>query len=100
MRKGLYIDSVTNDLAVNKTRVRGYIQGLQIAETDSQNIWAIATSAKGEFKNNPLLGVGAAKYINSVGKEREFIREAKVQLEFDGYTAVDVKLKDGQLIIT
>ena len=58
----------------------------------------IVRSAKGEFKEYPVLGVSPELYLKSVGKEKEFIRECTLQLALDGYKA-RVEFNNGNLKI-
>jgi hypothetical protein len=97
-RQGILLND-SYDLDLNVTRDNdGLISGLQIGETDIQNVDVILRAAKGEIKEYPLLGVGAKSYLKSVGKEKEFCREVTVQLSLDGYDA-SVSLTDGNLSI-
>ena len=72
------------------------ISGLTIGDTDYQNIRLIVLSNKGDFKEHPILGVGAERYLKSVGREHELRREIAVQLDAVGYGKADVTVtKDG-----
>lgn len=92
MRKAILLsadESNYNDLLIDVVKdASGMItQGLVIGETDSQNVDIIVNANKGEIKEYPTLGVGLIKYVKSVNKERELVREVSVQLEQDGYKA-------------
>ncbi len=88
--KGIQINPATGDL---------YIENglLSIGNTREQNAQLILSAEKGEFKEYPTLGVGLHKYINSVGRDQEMIREIKVQLSLDGMSDAVVEVIDGRL---
>lgn len=72
---------------------------LTIADTSEQNAQMIVCAEKGEFKEYPQLGVGITRYLKSVGREREMLREIKVQLSFDGVKNPKISFDNGQLKI-
>lgn len=72
------------------------------AESDQQHIEDIIGSFIGEWKEFPYIGVGVEDYINSTGEEQELARQIKLQLQADGYSAENAKIKrdqHGNLII-
>lgn len=93
--KGLVLKD-DGDLEIQVQRdEKGFItSGLTIDETDFQNVDLVIIANKGEFKEYPVLGVGAEKYLKSVGRKDEFRREISVQLEAIGYPKSDVKVSD------
>lgn len=93
---GIQTDSETGDLAINVQRdANGMIkQGLVIGDTDYQNIEAVMLSNKGDFKAQPILGVGAMRYLKSVGRANDLRREIAVQLESIGFGKTDVMVND------
>lgn len=74
------------------------VSGLVIGESDFQNINVVCIANKGEFKNNPVLGVGAEKYLKSIGRANDLRREISVQLNLLGYNRADVKVNDNGII--
>lgn len=99
-RKGILLDESTGDLLITPIKVNGLImQGLVVGVTDAQNVDMIVSMAKGESKEYPVIGVGIVTYLKSVGRERDMIREIKLQLAMDGYDKATVKYELGQLSI-
>lgn len=84
------------DLALQVVRdSNGLItDSLIIDDTDYQNIDFVVIANKGEFKEHPILGVGAERYLKSVGRADELRREIAVQLEAIGYGKADVKVSE------
>ena len=98
MSKGILLNEETGDLAINVVRDASskIVSGLTVGDADYQNIRLIVLSNKGDFKEHPILGVGAEKYLKSVGRENDLRREIAVQLEAVGYGKADVTVtKDG-----
>lgn len=101
IQKGLILDD-TGDLDIQAQRDDSemIVSGLAIGETDFQCIDMVVIANKGDFKEYPVLGVGAEKYLKSVDRAAEFRREISVQLEAIGYPKADVKVSDnGELEI-
>lgn len=99
---GILLNEETGDLAINVKRdANGMItQGLVIDDTDYQNIQMVLLSNKGDFKGQPILGVGVMRYIKSVGRNDELRREIAVQLENIGFGKADVVVnEDGEVQI-
>lgn len=101
IHKGLILnDDGDLDIQVQRDDSRMIISGLTIGETDFQNIDMVVIANKGDFKEHPVLGVGAEKYLKSVDRADEFRREIGVQLEAIGYPKADVKVgNNGELEI-
>ncbi len=70
---------------------------LSLGDTREQNAQLILVAEKGEFKEWPTLGVGLHKYINSTGRDREMLREVKLQLSLDNITPQSITISDGKL---
>lgn len=103
MRKGILLstdEATYNDVVIEVVKdAHGMIlSGVVIGETDSQNVDIIVGAAKGEIKEYLYLGVGLVRFIKSVGREREMIREVNVQLQLDGYKPT-VTFNNGKLTI-
>ncbi len=62
-----------------------------IGNSDEQHIATVVMAQKGEFKEFPALGFGATSYLKRDISEMEFLRDLKVQLEYEGY--YDMKAK-------
>ena len=91
-RTAIQIDNTTGDLMIESG-------ALAIGNTNEQNAHLILTAEKGEFKEYPQLGVGAIKYIRTVGTEKMLMREVAVQLALDGYINPIVAFNNGKLNI-
>lgn len=99
---GILLNEETGDLAINVKRdANGMItQGLVIGDTNYQNIQMVFLSNKGDFIGQPILGVGAIRYIKSVGRGDELRREVAVQLENIGFGKANVVVNnDGEIQI-
>jgi hypothetical protein len=67
-----------------------------IAPSDQQHIQAIVIAHKGEFKEWPLVGFGAAEYLKkSAVSKPEFLRNLKVQLNYDNYANAEININQG-----
>ncbi len=89
---GIQINATTGDLLISDGT-------LSIGDVREQNAQLIVISERGEFKEYPTLGVGLSKYVNSTGKEREMLREIKVQLALDGINNPTIEIVEGKLNI-
>jgi len=67
---------------------------LEIGPGDEQHIVLIVNTMPGSFKQFPLLGVGIIQYSGSSGKTSELRRSISIQLTADGYSDIDVSLKE------
>ena len=102
MMTGILLSEQYGDLDINPVFDNDgkIIRGLQIGETDYQNIKLLLSSDKGDSKDYPVLGVSMDKYLKSSDKTDELLREIKVQLEAIGYIQPEVTLDDtGKLVI-
>lgn len=78
----------TGDLAVSADG------DLVVGFSDYKHFEDIVMSAQGDWKQNPLIGVEAKQYINApltAATSADFKRRAKVQLEADGASGVDIQ---------
>ncbi|MDC9722360.1 MAG: hypothetical protein PSN34_06255 [Urechidicola sp.] len=57
-----------------------------IGQSDQQNVEQIFIASPGEFKEFPLVGFAAVKYLKGVANKSAFKRNLKVQLQNDGYS--------------
>ena len=100
MRKGILTDELTSELLIKPIRESGLIiSGFVIGNSDQQHVNDIVTMAKGELKEFPVMGVGIINFLKSTGKEREMVREIKVQLSLDGYDEANINIQNGQFKI-
>jgi hypothetical protein len=102
MRRGILIDEITGCLQVQIKRdsTGKIMSGLVVGDVDYQDIHRIITSGKGDFKDCPILAVGAEKYLKSVGKQEQLKREIALQLGNLGYKNPVIAITEtGQLTI-
>lgn len=71
---------------------------LVLGETTAQNQALLLRSHRGEFKENPALGLGISDMLldNDLLYQRQRIREA---LELDGQSVYNIKITARQIII-
>lgn len=86
MRKDILLDP-TGDLVMENG-------DFVINVSDTQHIEHIITLTKGEFKEYPLLGVGAENYLKTNTDPIGFKRDVRVQLEYDGYKNANITLSE------
>lgn len=65
-----------------------------IAPSDQQHVKDIFRACQGEYKEFPLLGFGAGKYLKKNNEKYSFLRELRQQLRYDGYHNVDITVED------
>ncbi|NDW10953.1 hypothetical protein [Dysgonomonas sp. 520] len=96
MNNGILLDEETGDLSINIVRdAQGYIvSGLTVGNNDYQNIQLVVLSNKGDFREQPILGVGVERYLKSVGRANDLRREITVQLEAIGYGKANVTVNN------
>ncbi len=54
-----------------------------IGNSDEQHIATVVMAQKGEFKEFPALGFGAAHYLKNKISKIEFKRDLKIQLDYE-----------------
>jgi len=70
---------------------------LHIGNSDQQHVEHILTSAKGHYKQHPLIGVGIEDYLNapnSLITRQKLEKEINLQLESDGAKEITVSYND------
>jgi hypothetical protein len=98
MRKGILIGG-NGDLEIQVRCENGLIvSGIVIGESDYQNIDFLVRANKGDFKEYPILGVGAEKWLKSVEKQEALRREIAVQLGADGYKTNDISVSNTGIV--
>lgn len=70
---------------------------LVIGQSDQNHIYDIISSAKGDWREYPLLGANAILYRNKAISKAEFVRSIKEELKKDGYQNVQVTFS-GELL--
>lgn len=98
---GIMLDPDSGDLQVMVVRDSdGLItSGLVIGDVTEQNQRTILLAEKGEIKENPLLGVGLASFLDH-DEPSELLREVRENLRMDGQTVSKCGFdNDGKLII-
>ncbi|WP_136464948.1 hypothetical protein [Flagellimonas onchidii] len=67
-----------------------------IAPSDQQHVRAIFNAHMGEYKEWPLTGFGASRYLKkSTVSKAVFSRNLKVQLSYDSYTDAEINIDQG-----
>lgn len=98
---GILLDPDTGDLQMRVIRdSNGLItSGFLIGNVTEQNQRAILLAEKGEIKENPLLGVGIASFLDH-DDPSELLREVRENLRMDGQTVNKCGFNnEGNLII-
>ncbi|RWW91867.1 hypothetical protein [Flavobacterium cerinum] len=71
-----------------------------IGQSDQQHVNCIFLAHPGEYKQFPLVGFGASRYLKSTTASKEkFIRDLTIQLELDGYVNPEISNDLDNLII-
>lgn len=81
----------TNDLKITNG-------DFEIGSSDQQEIESLMMSHKGEWKEHPLAGAGLEEYLKS-RKLTKAVREAKKQLQEDGFEVFDVEFEGSNILI-
>lgn len=66
----------------------------EVGQSDQQNIELIVESMPGEFKQFPMLGFGAVKYLKGDFDANDFKRDLKIQFEYDNYNNVNIDFSE------
>jgi hypothetical protein len=66
----------------------------KVAESDQQHCILLINTFAGNWKQSPLCGVGIIQYLASAGQGAALKRSINIQLKADGYTKIDVVLKE------
>jgi hypothetical protein len=70
-----------------------------IVPSDQQHVQDLIQSNTGEYKEFPLLGVGAKNYINSSGRLPELRRAIIWNLKSDGYNVRQISINGNEISI-
>lgn len=71
-------------------------------DTQSQEIGIILTSAKGQWKQSPLVGVDLIKWLNAPFSRKQanaLEREIEIQLQYDAFKTYDTAVTENNLIV-
>jgi len=72
---------------------------LVVVESSQEHIEQIISSHKGDYRENPALGVDPQRHINEpVGKTNALLISIRKELERDGFTVKQVKY-DGEEVV-
>lgn len=101
-RRGILLDEETGDLLIRATRgIDGKITGgLVVGPSAAQDVGIVLMAAKGEIKENPVLGVGAVNWVNSTNKDRQLKREVSIQMALIGLGDAQVEVRNGEIDVT
>lgn len=69
-------------------------------DTQSQEIGLILTSAKGQWKQNPLVGVDIIKWLNAPFSRKQanaLEREIEIQLQYDNFKTFGTSVTENNL---
>ncbi|QEE51034.1 hypothetical protein FUA48_16055 [Flavobacterium alkalisoli] len=71
-----------------------------IIQSDQQHVNCIFLAHPGEYKQFPLVGFGASKYLKkSTASKQKFVRDLTLQLQMDGYANPEISNDFNNLII-
>lgn len=88
---GIKIDCETGDLLTG-------VGGMSTGDTTQQNQYLILATHPGEWKENPLLGVGIGDYVND--NETDDIKHTIIeQFWMDGIAVNSMTVKQGEIRI-
>lgn len=74
--RDIELDADTSDLVV--------VDGdFGVVESTQREVEFILISEKGNWRENPVLGVGLIRFLNAVGARRELLKKTRLQLGFD-----------------
>lgn len=92
---------ISNDLIINETDIVIQDGDFLIGESDNQNVFANLKARKGQFYENPLIGIGIDDFQNSSKTKREITKEIREGLLKDNYRAknLDVSVDQGEVFI-
>ena len=79
VNNALYIDPAKGDFV--------------IVSSDDKHIVDIIRANQGEWKEFPNVGVGIFSFLNGAFSDQQLEREIKIQLQGDGYTVENTRVK-------
>ena len=72
-----------------------------LEESEQTHIEDILITNKGEYRQHPLVGVGALNFLNSTLDKDTIRKRVSVQLEYDNFKVDDISLlRDGSIRIS
>jgi hypothetical protein len=87
MVKDIIIDTEEGDLIFTNG-------DLTVKNSDEQHAILVVNTMAGAWKQYPVCGVGIAQYLGSTGKALELKRNMSVQLIADGFSNVEVNVRE------
>ncbi|MBL7868888.1 MAG: hypothetical protein JNM71_12810 [Flavobacterium lindanitolerans] len=71
-----------------------------VSPSDQQHVNCIFLAHAGEYKQFPLIGFGASRFLKkTTASKQKFLRELTIQLEMDGYVSPEIENDFENLII-
>ncbi len=65
-----------------------------VAPSDQQHVKDVFRAYQGEYKEFPLLGFGAGKYLKKNNERYAFLRDLRQQLRYDGYPNANITVEE------
>lgn len=94
---------MTTDLLLTADYDLAFAGGdLAVGESDGQHLGLLMLSSPGEWRTNPLVGIGLRRYQNAPlgpAQVAELQREVTIQLVRDGYQVLDLNLSNLQAAV-
>jgi hypothetical protein len=89
-----------NDILLNTDLDLDFVNGdLVIGDATKQNQQLLVISSKGDWKENPTIGVGAAGYLKDED-EAGLMAEIKTQFEKDGMKVLAIKVSNENIEVS
>lgn len=89
-----------NDILLNTDLDLDFVNGdLVIGDATKQNQQLLVISSKGDWKENPTIGVGAAGYLKDED-EAGLMAEIKTQFEKDGMKVSAIKVSNENIEVS
>lgn len=70
---------------------------LLVAVSDQQHAFLLLATEKGEWRHQPLLGIGLATYINDESPDVLLAQAIRVQCEADGASIGTLSVNEGKI---
>ncbi len=68
-----------------------------LIDSGVEHIHDVIVSKVGDLKFSPLLGVGIAQYVRSVGSDGAIIQRVTTNLKYDGAKNIDIRFLNNEL---
>jgi hypothetical protein len=93
MNDFLLEENAVGDLAINFDK-----GDFAVGDAEGQSILLLLDTTKGDWTQNPLVGVGAKRWING-RLDARFEREVRLQLEADGLKDLKIEIDENNVFI-